>query len=183
MKKSLALSLCGAALLAMPLANAAEPLALASKDIKAGQTLSADQVFNGFGCEGKNLSPQLSWKNIPAKTKSLAITAYDPDAPTGSGWWHWVVFNISVGTTELPTAASGSNMPSGAIESMTDYGKPGFGGACPPKGDKPHHYIFTLWALDTESLPLGPNTPAAQVGYYLNQHKIETATLQATYAR
>ncbi len=70
----------------------AQGFILSSSDIQ-GQ-LSNDQVFNSFGCSGKNISPQLSWKNAPAGTKSFAVTAYDPDAPTGSGWWHWVVFNI-----------------------------------------------------------------------------------------
>jgi Raf kinase inhibitor-like YbhB/YbcL family protein len=164
--------------------QAAAELTLSSTDFRAGQSLSKAQEFNGFGCNGSNASPQLSWSGVPASTRSLAVTLYDPDAPTGSGWWHWLVYNLPADLQQLPSSASGSDaMPTSAIESRTDYGSLGFGGACPPAGDKPHRYQLTLFALDVEALPLPADTPAAQVGYYLNVHAIETATLEAHYQR
>ncbi|NHQ85199.1 YbhB/YbcL family Raf kinase inhibitor-like protein [Iodobacter sp. HSC-16F04] len=150
-----------------------------SSDIKAGTPMSAQQEFNGFGCSGANLSPQLQWQNAPAGTKSFAITVFDPDAPTGSGWWHWNVINIPASTTSV---AAGS-VPKGALETRTDYGSAGFGGACPPAGDPAHRYIHTIWALDIEQLPLDAQASGALVGYMLNQHKLGTAQLITTYQR
>lgn len=161
----------------------AADMVLESSDIQEGQTLSMKQVYRGFGCEGDNISPALSWKNVPEGTKSLGINVHDPDAPTGSGWWHWIVFNMPATTTHLEAGASASSMPMGAVEGRNDYGSVGFGGACPPKGDKPHRYIFTLYALDVPSIDMNPYTPAAQVGYKLNKHAIAKATLTATYGR
>jgi hypothetical protein len=164
----------------------AEGFYLSSTDIQ-GQ-ISSDQVFNGFGCSGKNISPQLSWQNAPAGTKSFAITAYDPDAPTGSGWWHWVVFNIDKSVDTLKTGASGSGegkagMPAGAVESVTSFGTKGFGGACPPQGDKAHRYIFTVYALDTEKLDIEPEARAELIGFNLNGHALAKASIMAYYAR
>jgi Raf kinase inhibitor-like YbhB/YbcL family protein len=165
------------------MADVSTPMAVQSENFRDGGDLSLDQVYSGMGANGKNLSPQLSWTGAPAETKSFAITIYDPDAPTGSGWWHWVVFNIPPSVTSLPEGASLINMPQGVVESRTDYGEPGFGGAAPPPGDKPHHYIVTVWALDVATLPLEKNTPAAQVGFNLNHHKIAKATLTGMYGR
>lgn len=156
---------------------------LTSTDIAEGKTLANTQVYNGFGCTGENISPQLSWGKAPEGTKSLAITAYDPDAPTGSGWWHWVAFNIPANTTELPSGASGKSMPAGTIESKTDFGSTGFGGACPPKGHKPHRYQFTVWALKTDKLDLDAGTSGAKVGYFLNENALAKATIEAKYGR
>lgn len=143
-------------------------------------------MFNGFGCTGDNISPALSWENIPKGTKSFAITVYDKDAPTGSGWWHWVVFDIPKNISAIAKNAGNATkmlMPKGAIQSITDYGKTGFGGACPPVGDKAHQYLFTVHALDVESLGLNEKSSPAIVGYYLNQHTIKKASLVAYYAR
>lgn len=162
----------------------AEGFTLSSKDLQ-GQ-LSKSQVFNGFGCQGENISPQLSWENIPKGTKSFAITVYDKDAPTGSGWWHWVVFNLEANTTQLAQNAGNKKMnllPKGAIQSVTDFGGNGFGGACPPVGDKAHQYIFTVHALDIEKLDLKENTSPALVGYMLNIHTIQKASLVSYYKR
>ncbi len=163
----------------MPLSAQAE-MSLQSTDISEGEMLSNAQVFNGFGCEGGNISPQLSWRGVPEGAKSLAITVYDPDAPTGSGWWHWVAFNIPVDTKSIDTGAA---MPIGTIESRTDFGSTGFGGACPPEGNEPHNYIFTIYALDVEKLDLDENASGAMVGYFLNAHLIEKASITAKYGR
>ncbi|KLD99837.1 YbhB/YbcL family Raf kinase inhibitor-like protein [Aliarcobacter butzleri] len=153
---------------------------LTSSDLK-GQ-LTKKQEFNGFGCSGENISPQLSWENAPKGTKSFAITVYDPDAPTGSGWWHWVVFDILSNKTTLASGFGNSDSKE-AIQSITDYGKTGFGGACPPVGDKAHRYIFTVHALDIETLGLDKNTNAATVGYYINSHSIAKASIISYYNR
>jgi Raf kinase inhibitor-like YbhB/YbcL family protein len=148
--------------------------------------MAVDQILNGFGCTGKNISPELMWKNPPTGTKSFAVTVYDPDAPTGSGWWHWVVFNIHADVRRLPAGAGNVNLslaPKGSIQSMTDFGKPGYGGACPPKGHGTHHYIFTVFALDVESLPLDSSATAAMVGFHLNQHALDKAYLTVVYSQ
>lgn len=159
----------------------AEGFTLSSKAV-SGQ-LGIDQVYNGFGCSGKNISPDLSWNDAPKGTKSYALTVYDPDAPTGSGWWHWVVFNIPAKTTSLPAGASLDSMPKGAVESMTDYGKNGFGGACPPKGHGMHRYVVTLYALDVEKLDLDASASPALAGFNINSHAIAKASLVAYYGR
>ncbi|MCG3664308.1 YbhB/YbcL family Raf kinase inhibitor-like protein [Aliarcobacter butzleri] len=158
----------------------ADNFTLTSSELK-GQ-LTKKQEFNGFGCSGENISPQLSWQNAPKGTKSFAITVYDPDAPTGSGWWHWVVFDIPSNKTTLASGFGNSDSKE-AIQSITDYGKTGFGGACPPVGDKAHRYIFTVHALDIETLGLDKNTNAATVGYYINSHSIAKASIISYYNR
>ncbi|TVM16437.1 kinase inhibitor [Oceanidesulfovibrio indonesiensis] len=156
---------------------------LTSPDITDGGTLSHAQVLNDFGCEGGNTSPALSWSNPPEGTRSYALTVYDPDAPTGSGWWHWVVFNIPASVQSLPAGAgSGKGVPAGAMQSRTDFGKPGYGGACPPPGPS-HRYIFTVHALDVEQLDLSPDSSAAMVGFMLNGHTLGKASITATYGR
>ena len=157
---------------------------LSSKDL-GGQATTTEE-FNGFGCEGKNQSPQLSWANAPEGTKSFAITMYDPDAPTGSGWWHWLVFDIPAETDELVTNAgniSSKLAPEGAIQSITDYGAKGFGGPCPPEGHGLHQYIITVHALKTDKLGLDENTNAAVVGYYLGNNTLAKASIVAYYER
>ncbi|MEO0973029.1 MAG: YbhB/YbcL family Raf kinase inhibitor-like protein, partial [Pseudomonadota bacterium] len=108
-------------------AASAEPFTLTSTMIGEGKTLGAAQVFEGFGCQGGNSSPDLAWSGAPKGTKSFAVTVYDPDAPTGSGWWHWFVFNIPANVSELPAGAS---LPKEAVELANDFGVTGFGGAC-----------------------------------------------------
>lgn len=164
----------------------ADKFVLSSPAIKPGATLTADQVFNGFGCTGKNVSPALEWKGAPAGTKSYAVTVYDPDAPTGSGWWHWVVYNLPATTTSLPEGAgdvSGKSLPQGAVQGRTDFGAPGFGGACPPVGDKPHRYIFTVHALKTAAIEVPADASAALVGFMINANRIGKASFTAHYSR
>ena len=165
---------------------AAGAFTLTSSELKDGGRMPQDQVFSGFGCTGKNVSPALQWKDWPSGTKSFAVTVYDPDAPTGSGWWHWVIFNIPATVHALPTNAgnpAAGLAPKGSVQSMTDFGKPGYGGACPPKGDKPHRYQFTVFALDTDKLPLQSSAPGAMVGFFLNQHALGKATFTVYYSR
>jgi len=160
----------------------AEGLTLKSSDL--GGQLSKAQEFSGFGCSGQNISPSLSWSDAPKGTKSFAITIYDPDAPTGSGWWHWQVVNIPASTTSISTDASAKHtLPKGALEIINDYGATGFGGACPPVGDKAHTYIVTVYALDVETLPVEASTNAPIVGYQINAHTIEKASLISYYGR
>jgi len=166
----------------------AQNMTLTSPDIKDGGTIANEQVFKGFGCTGGNISPALSWGGAPNATKSFAITVYDPDAPTGSGWWHWVVFNIPPQTTSLPKNAGDITkelMPQGAIQSRTDFGANGYGGPCPPPGDKPHHYQITVFAVDVDKLPDAKNdsASAALVGFDLHFHTLATATLTGLYGR
>jgi Raf kinase inhibitor-like YbhB/YbcL family protein len=164
----------------------ASALTLTSPDVKAGQTIAKEQVFNGFGCSGKNISPALAWSGAPKNTKSFALSVYDPDAPTGSGFWHWVLFDMSPDTTSLARGAGNPESdagPKGAIEGRTDFGVPGYGGPCPPKGDKPHHYIFTIYAVDVDELDADESTTAAVVGFKLHSHTLEKASLTALYGR
>jgi hypothetical protein len=162
----------------------AQAFTLKSTDL-VGQ-LTEIQVYSGFGCHGKNISPALQWVNVPADTKSFAVTVYDPDAPTGSGWWHWVIFNIPATVHELKTNAGQVDKhlaPPGSVQSVTDFGKPGFGGACPPPGDKPHRYIFTVYALNVPKLDLDEKATPALVGFVLNRHVIAKASLISYYRR
>ncbi len=169
------------ALLMLATNAAAEGFYLSSTDVQ-GQ-IGNDQVFNSFGCTGKNISPQLHWQNAPKGTKSFAITAYDPDAPTGSGWWHWLVFNIDKSVDTIKTGVSTKAMPAGAVESITSYGSKGFGGACPPAGDKPHRYIFTVYALDIEKIEQTAEARPELIGFFLNGHAIAKASIMAYFGR
>lgn len=162
------------------------PLILTSPDIAAGGIIAERHAFNGFGCTGGNVSPALAWSGAPAGTKSFALTCYDPDAPTGSGWWHWTVFNIPADASSLQAGASHPGraaLPCGAVEGRTDFGVAGYGGPCPPEGDTPHRYIFTLHALKEASLPLTAESPGAQLGYTLHFATIEKVSLTAFYGR
>lgn len=124
------------------------------------------QFANAMGCQGENLSPQIKWSGAPAGTKSFVVTMYDPDAPTGSGWWHWVTANIPASVSELPVGAGsvGGKLPAGALPINNDGGQPGYGGACPPAGQN-HRYIIMVHALKVEKLELPPNATPALVGF------------------
>ena len=166
----------------------AQDMALTSAEVAEGSTIKDAQVANVFGCKSGNISPSLSWSGAPSDTKSFAITVYDHDAPTGSGFWHWVVFNIPASTTSIPLGAGDVKkklMPKGAIQSRTDFGTDGYGGPCPPQGDKPHHYIFTVYAVDEDKLQFAKdhNVSAAVVGFELHFHSKAKASLTATYGR
>jgi len=164
----------------------AQTFALSSPDLSEGGTIASAQVYKGFGCTGDNISPELNWSSAPAGAKSFAVTAYDPDAPTGSGWWHWLIVNIPPSVTKLAKNAgnlSAKLAPKMSLQTRTDFGAPGYGGPCPPKGDAPHHYIFTVFAVDTDKLPVNANSSAAFVGFNLHFHTLGKATITATYGR
>ena len=187
MKQTIGFS--GAFLTAVVLAwtsAAAAEFTLTSAEFADGDYLANEQVFAGFGCEGKNISPSLSWSGAPAGTKSFALTVYDPDAPTGSGWWHWVVANIPPGTSMLPKGAGtadGANLPKGAVQVRTDFGAPGYGGPCPPKGDHPHRFFVTIHAVDLDTLDVSADSSAALVGFFLNFHTLAKSSLMGLYKR
>lgn len=168
---------------AMATTASAQDFKLSSTSIAEGAQLAPSFVFAGFGCEGGNQSPQLSWSGAPEGTKSFAITAYDPDAPTGSGWWHWNAVNIPASVNFLELGASGNGkMPAGTVEITNDYGASGFGGACPPPGEV-HRYVFTVHALATERLELPKNSSNALAGFMIRANTIKSARITAVYTR
>ncbi len=161
-------------------------LKLSSEDIYEGAELKREQVYDKMGCEGDNLSPALSWSGAPDTAKSFAITVFDPDAPRPTGSWHWVVFNIPKDITELSAGIgilAGSKLPKKATEIRNDYGEYGYGGACPPEGDKPHRYQFSVYALDVETLPLDKTATADEVSHLLEEHQLARDTITAHYGR
>ena len=164
-------------LLAGP-ALAAE-MQLKSPDIREGEPMHLRHVFNGFGCKGENLSPQLQWQHLPAGTQSIAVTLYDPDAPTGSGWWHWLALDLPATLQGLPRGADISKLQGRLIRN--DFGGTVYGGACPPAGHGMHRYQFTVWALPVKKLDVGADPSAAVVGYMLNHQALARKTLTATY--
>jgi Raf kinase inhibitor-like YbhB/YbcL family protein len=150
-----------------------------SDTVEPNGTLPDEHVY-----AAGNTSPQLRWEGFPAETKSFAVTCYDPDAPTGSGFWHWVLFDLPASVTELPDGAGTGEfkgLPEGAIQARNDYGTKDFGGAAPPPGDGPHRYVFTVYAVDQEKL--GPDSDAspAVVGFNLRFHTLARAQLLAEY--
>ncbi|MBI2204858.1 MAG: YbhB/YbcL family Raf kinase inhibitor-like protein [Candidatus Rokubacteria bacterium] len=162
---------------------------LFSDSFKDGDYLRADHVLSadyGFGCGGGNRSPHLRWEDVPAGTRSFAALCFDPDAPTGSGFWHWVVVNIPPNVMELPLDAgnpASGKLPAGALQVRTDFGKPGYGGPCPPEGDHPHRYLFTVHAVGMDTLPVTADTSAAVVGFYLNFNTLAKASLMGLFKR
>ena len=159
---------------------------LTSSSFNDGDYLSLDHVLSepfGFGCAGKNISPQLAWAGAPDGTRSFTVTCFDPDAPTGSGFWHWVVVNLPADVTSLPAGASGNALPAGALETRTDLGAPGYGGPCPPEGDHPHRYLFTVHAVSIDALPVEADTSAAVVGFQLHFNTLGKATLMGLSKR
>ncbi|MDO1529760.1 YbhB/YbcL family Raf kinase inhibitor-like protein [Fulvimonas sp. R45] len=142
--------------------------------------LPASSSFHGFGCTGDNRAPAVHWQHAPAGTRSYALTVYDPDAPTGSGWWHWMVVNLPASSNALP---AGGRLPPGALAVRNDYGQAAWGGPCPPRGDAPHHYIFTVYALDVPSMELPAGASPALAGFMIHGHALGKAQATLTYGR
>jgi Raf kinase inhibitor-like YbhB/YbcL family protein len=158
---------------------------LTSPDIAPGGRIADAQVFKGFGCQGGNLSPALSWSNAPTGTQSFALLVHDPDAPTGSGWWHWLIYNIPANATALAAGAGDpkkSLLPQGAVQGRTDFGSSGYGGPCPPPG-KPHHYYFRLYALKVARLDLPADATAAFISFNVHAQSLGSAELLGLYGR
>jgi Raf kinase inhibitor-like YbhB/YbcL family protein len=149
---------------------------LNSPDFKNGRFMP-EQYYDNFGCTGNNTSPELRWSGAPPGTKSFVITLFDPDAPTGSGFWHWGVANIPLATTSLPQGAGSdaTKMPAGVVQTNTDYGAAGYGGPCPPKGSD-HHYRFTIYALRVDKLDVNEHTTGAVLGFMVHFNTIGQAT-------
>jgi Raf kinase inhibitor-like YbhB/YbcL family protein len=147
-----------------------------STSLKDGGVLPDDQVQ----AKG-NTSPPLAWSGAPEGTRSYAVTCYDPDAPTGSGFWHWTMANIPADVTELAAGATGEAMPAGAVEGRTDFGAPGFGGAAPPPGHGPHRYVFTVFAVDVDRLEVTADDSGAVFGFNLHFHTLARTSITATY--
>jgi Raf kinase inhibitor-like YbhB/YbcL family protein len=164
-------------------------MTLGSDDFAEGETLAMRHVLShayGFGCAGDNLSPHLRWSGAPVDTKSFALTCFDPDAPTGSGFWHWLVVNLPPNTIALPRGAgnpSSGLLPAGALQTRTDFGVPGYGGPCPPPGHGLHRYVFTVFAVKDAALSVTADTSAAIVGFHLHFNTLAKATLTGHFSR
>lgn len=185
-RRYLGLGIVAAAAFAFATASYASSFKVSSHDVGPHKHLATRFVFKGFGCKGGNVSPQLQWRGAPAGTKSFAVSLYDPDAPTGSGWWHWYVVNLPASTTHLARNAGkpdGANLPVGAMQINTDFGAPGYGGPCPPPGDKPHRYVLTVYALKVAKLNIPPHATAALAGFMVNGNAIAKARLTFRYGR
>jgi len=171
-------------IISMPVS--AGSLTLSSDDIAQGQFMNKAHEFNGFGCTGSDVSPHIEWSNVPEGTKSFVVMVHDPDAPTGSGWWHWQIVNIPIEVTELAQNAGSTTdnrAPAGSLQIQNDYGASGFGGACPPQGHGVHRYRFTVHALSVEKLELPEGASGALVGFMVNANTIEKSTIEALYKR
>lgn len=165
----------------------AAPFAFTSTSFKNSGNIEQKYAGNYMGCTGENKSPALEWKNPPVGTKSYALMVHDPDAPTGSGFWHWIVYNIPADATSLPEGAgdaAGAGLPKGAVQGNTDMGKPGYIGPCPPPGSPKHHYNFMLFPLKVDKLDIPAGATAAYVGFNANANVIgKPAKLTGLYAR
>jgi Raf kinase inhibitor-like YbhB/YbcL family protein len=162
------------------------PFHLTSEDVADGERLLNDQVSRLLGAGGRDISPQLTWSGFPESTMSFAVTVYDPDAPTASGFWHWAVADIPGDVTELARGAGGEGgegLPKGALSLLNDAGLRRFVGAAPPPGHGRHHYYVAVHALDVDSLGLDPAATPAYLGFNLFGHAIARAVIVGWYER
>lgn len=157
---------------------------ISSNSLQDGQIVPNQYLYNGFGCEGDNISPHLAWEGAPDGTKSFALTVFDPDAPTDHGWWHWAVVNIPADVHSLEEGASNNNkLPKEALELMTDFHQRKYGGPCPPAKDRPHRYVFTIYALKTEKLALSKTSSAEELKQILKKESLAEASFTVKYGR
>ena len=155
---------------------------LTSTSVTDGQPLANGQVSGIMGAGGDDVSPQLSWSGFPEETRSFAVTVYDPDAPTLSGFWHWAVANLPADVTELPEGAGdGSDLPGGALRLRNDAGQRRYIGAAPPAGHGPHRYYIAVTAVDVDKLDLPDDATPAFLGFNLFQHAIARAVIHGTH--
>ncbi len=172
--------------LAMPRTVDSAPMAkltVRSNTFTDGGTLPMSTVFNSFGCTGGNRSPHLAWSGGPSGTVSFALILHDPDAPTGTGFYHWVLFNIPPNVHELKEGAgakSSPDLPAGAVLGLTDLGISEYFGPCPPVGDKPHHYRFMIYALSSK-IDGGPTTTAALVRFLVRGSTLAMGTITGLF--
>jgi hypothetical protein len=155
-----------------------------SDDVADGKQMSNAQVFNDWGFSGENRSPHLRWSGFPAQARGFAVSCFDPDAPTGSGFWHWVVTGLPASVTELPSGAAGTGgtgLPAGAFHVRNDYGVKDFGGAAAPEGDPPHRYVFAVHALDTDDLGIDSEVTPAVAGFNYTAHTIGRGLIIPVY--
>ncbi len=179
------LHLC-AAIATVALAGQASAFEISSPAVGSDNTIPHKYTANAFGCDGDNVSLPLVWKDVPADAKSLALTIYDPDAPTGSGFWHWEVANLPPTTMSLDEGAGeagNGKLPAGAVQSRNDAGTAAYFGPCPPQGDAPHHYVITIFAVTADALPVDENASGAVVGFNLHFSTLDKASVTYTYGR
>lgn len=172
--------LAGFALVYQAAAQTAPGFKLTSKTFKDGDTVPMSVVYDKMGCKGKNISPQLSWEGAPDGTKSFAVTIYDPDANTGSGFWHWTLFDIPANVHQLAEGAGdkgSKDLPKGAKMGRNDFGDSHFDGPCPPPTDAPHAYQYTVYALKVDKLPVDSTASGAMVGNYIQMNALGKATI------
>jgi Raf kinase inhibitor-like YbhB/YbcL family protein len=174
------ISLCSMLVLSMPAAVHADGFTLESASFGANTTLDTKYVYNEGECHGGNTSPELHWSGAPADAKSFAVTMFDPDARNGAGWWHWLLFDIDAKTTSLP-----AGVPEGSrgVSGKNSFGGTGYSGPCPPRNDKPHRYVFTVYALRVDKLGLAPAADIDAVKKALEENTLLSVTLQAQYER
>jgi Raf kinase inhibitor-like YbhB/YbcL family protein len=181
-----AIGLCTFLLAAGFTAQPASAFEISSPAAGSDKTIQMKNVANTFGCTGSGISLPLVWKDVPKSAKSLAISIYDPDAPTGSGFWHWVVVNLPPDTTSLPEGAGevgNAKLPAGTVQARNDAGFAGYLGPCPPQGDPPHRYVITIFAVNKDKLDIDANTSGAVVGFNLHFTTIDKASVTYTYGR
>jgi Raf kinase inhibitor-like YbhB/YbcL family protein len=181
-----AIGLCTFLLAAGFAAAPASAFEISSPAVGSDNTIQMKNIANVFGCSGSGVSLPLAWKDVPKDAKSLAISIYDPDAPTGSGFWHWEVVNLPPGTTSLPEGAGevgNAKLPAGAVQARNDAGFAGYLGPCPPQGDPPHRYVITIFAVNKDKLDIDANASGAVVGFNLHFTTIAKASVTYTYGR